>query len=273
MVAGNRDELDSRPWRRPGRHWSDRPEVLAGLDVAAGGSWLGINDDGLFAAVLNRPGTLGGEDGKRSRGELVLEALDHAEASVAAEALSDLNPESYRPFNLVIADRYEAFWIRHAGLRRSFRVRTLEGNWRELDPLHMPGRVPLDMPHQQASILCEPIPAGLSIITGHDLNDQTSPLIRHYLPRFQAATLPNPTDNDWHGWIDLIADRESPEGDPRHAMTVTGAGNFGTVCSHLISFPAIGDPLMHFAAGRPGEAPFEPVCLDERPSSGLMSRL
>jgi uncharacterized protein with NRDE domain len=64
--------------------------LVAGLDVLAGGSWLGINDWGLVAAVLNRHGSLGPEANRRSRGELVLEALDHADAVAAAEALSHL---------------------------------------------------------------------------------------------------------------------------------------------------------------------------------------
>lgn len=265
LIAANRDEMDNRPWRSPGRHWPDRPEVIAGLDMSAGGSWLGVNDDGLFAAILNRPGTLGPEAGKRSRGELVLEALDHAEAKVAAEALSDLNPDSYRPFNLVIADRYDAFWLRHAGHQKSFRVKTLKGSWRELDPLHMPGQAPLDVPYSEAgaAILCEPIPPGLSMMTAHDLNDSASPLIKHYLPRFQAAAAPDPANNEWRAWTDLLSDQTSPDGDPRHAMNVANAGGFKTVCSHLLGFPAIGDPIMQFAAGRPGEVPFELVGLDE----------
>ena len=78
IVAANRDELADRPWKGPERHWPDRPDVTAGKDLTAGGSWFGVNDDGLFAAILNRPGTLGPKEGKRSRGELVLEALDHA---------------------------------------------------------------------------------------------------------------------------------------------------------------------------------------------------
>lgn len=281
IVAANRDELENRPWRPPARHWPDRPEVVAGQDVTAGGSWFGVNDDGLVAAILNRPGTLGPADGKRSRGELVLEALDHAEARLAAEALSDLNPESYRPFNLVIADRYEAFWLCHAGNRSSFRIRTPKGVWREIDPLHMPGTVsspggtspvrgafPWDETEEQeqapamhADILCRPIPAGLSMITAHDLNDPTSPLISHYLPRFQAARPPDPGRNDWGGWTDILADRTAPGGDPKSAMTVTRAGAFTTVCSHLLALPAIGDAVLQFAPGRPGEAPFEPIDL------------
>ena len=100
---------------------------MAGLDVQAGGSWLGINDHGVVAGVLNRAGTLGPAAGKRSRGELVLEALDHADAAAAAQALGDLDPDAYRPFNLVIADDRDAFWLRHAGLLPGFAFRTATG--------------------------------------------------------------------------------------------------------------------------------------------------
>src|SRR5918996_1233363 len=122
LLAANRDELRSRPWRPPARHWRDRPQGVAGVDVVAGGSWLRINDHGVVAAVLNRVGTLGPAAGKRSRGELVLEALDHADAATAARALADLEPDAYRPFNLVIADPQDAFWLRHAGGLPALRV-------------------------------------------------------------------------------------------------------------------------------------------------------
>ena len=92
--------------------------MIAGLDVLAGGSWLGINDWGVVAAVLNRTGSLGPAPGVRSRGELVLEALDHADAVDAAEALSHLEPDAYRTFNLIVADERDGFWLRHAGGRR-----------------------------------------------------------------------------------------------------------------------------------------------------------
>ena len=107
------DELNTRPWKPPARHWPDRPEVVAGLDELAGGSWMGVNDQGLAVCILNRFGTLGPQDGKRSRGELVLEALDHADARDAANALSRLEPSAYRTFNLVIADNRDAFWLRN----------------------------------------------------------------------------------------------------------------------------------------------------------------
>src|ERR671934_2012679 len=86
LLAANRDEMNDRPWLPPGRHWPERPWVVAGLDQQAGGSWLGLNDHGLLAGVMNRAGSLGPAAGKRSRGELVLEALDHADALEAAKA-------------------------------------------------------------------------------------------------------------------------------------------------------------------------------------------
>ena len=51
--------------------------------LLAGGTWLGLNDDGVIAGLLNRINTLGPKEGFRSRGELPLEALDHAEAKTA----------------------------------------------------------------------------------------------------------------------------------------------------------------------------------------------
>ena len=85
ILAANRDELKTRPWLPPARHWPERDHVTAGIDELAGGTWLALNDDGVCTAILNRPHSLGPADGKRSRGELPLEAVDHAEASEAAK--------------------------------------------------------------------------------------------------------------------------------------------------------------------------------------------
>ena len=59
LIAANRDENAERPWRPPARHWPDRPEVVAGMDELAGGTWLGLNDHGVVAGILNRPDSLG----------------------------------------------------------------------------------------------------------------------------------------------------------------------------------------------------------------------
>jgi hypothetical protein len=256
LLAANRDELRSRPWRPPGRHWPDRPEVVAGLDEQAGGSWLGVNDHGMVATILNRVGTLGPETGKRSRGELVLEALDHADAAAAAAALADLDPAAYRPFNLIVADQQGAYWLRHAGTLPSFAFRTRDGSLRVVAPIHLPGAATPER-DRSGAIECHPIQDGLSMLTARELNDPTSVRIAHYLGRWRAAPPPDPDADDWSAWVRLLADRESADGDPRNAMAIVAAGDYGTVCSSLVALSASGRPIMKFAAGVPGEAAFE----------------
>lgn len=216
LIAANRDEMADRPWRPPGRHWPDRPAVIGGLDELAGGTWCAMNDDGVVAAVLNRINTLGPAPGLRSRGELPLEALDHAEAHLAAAALADLNPQAYRPFNLFVGDAREAFWVR-------LRDGDDEGG----------GGAGVDVLE---------IPEGFSMLTAYDRNDMRSPRIRRYLPRFRAACVPDPDRGDWSAWMALLAQREHDvESGPGGAMNVVTQTGFGTVCSSLIALAAATD--------------------------------
>lgn len=105
LLAANRDEMIDRPWLPPAHHWTGQPDVVAGIDRVGGGSWLGLNSDGLVAVAMNRRGTLGPQTGMHSRGELVLKALKNDSATVASAALADLDPTLYQSFNLVVANR------------------------------------------------------------------------------------------------------------------------------------------------------------------------
>ena len=237
VFAANRDEMNNRPWLPPGRHWPDRPGTIAGLDKLAGGSWLGLNDHGLIAGIMNRMNSLGPSPGKRSRGELVLEALDHADAREAAAALSGLEPAAYRPFNLVLADNRDAFWLSNLGDR----------------------------------IKLEALPPGLSMITAHDRNDTMhSRRIRHFLPLFEAAAAPDLQGGDWGAWEAVLASRQFAEGGNLYdAMTIAakegdGKDGFETLSSALMALPAAGStakPIWRFAAGRPDLKPYEPVAI------------
>ncbi len=238
VLAANRDERLDRPWEVPGRHWPERQHIVAGRDVLAGGTWLGMNDYGVVVAILNRPSSLGPSPHHRSRGELPLEALEHAEAATAAEALANLETHSYRTFNMVIADAHRAYWLRSAGG---------EGD--------RPDGAPVDVSE---------IPAGVSMVTAHDLNDRKSPRIRFHLPRFAAAPPPQPDDGDWTAWRALLASEEGEvgqkEASPSGAINVAQRGGFGTVCSSLIALPGprlpIRRPVWLFAPGRPDRTPF-----------------
>ena len=140
LLAANRDEMADRPWQKPGRYWPDRPEVTAGRDQLAGGSWLGVNDTGVAAGILNRKDSLGPDPALRSRGELVLEALDHADAIQAAEALAELDPHSYRSFNLFVADNREKLVLKPAssygGHHVWLGIETEQERWEEIIATH-----------------------------------------------------------------------------------------------------------------------------------------
>ena len=100
VVAANRDEFYARPTASLAR-WPDAPEVIGGLDLEAGGTWLGITATGRFAAVTNvrEPGMA---KGARSRGALTRSFL--TAESTAEEYASKLDGAQYSGFNLLLSD-------------------------------------------------------------------------------------------------------------------------------------------------------------------------
>ncbi|MGB0683495.1 MAG: NRDE family protein [Magnetovibrionaceae bacterium] len=237
LIAANRDEMADRPSKPPARHWEDRPDVVAGLDELSGGTWLGLNDYGVFACVLNRVGTLGPSRQYRTRGELPLEALDHADAESAFEALRHLDPSAYRGFNLLIADRKEAYWLYGSNDEDGAAVPHVGG-----------GR----------------IQPGLGMITAYGLNDNSSARIRFHRPRFETAAVPDPESGDWAAWQALLASTEYEEGSAERGSMLIGDGTgFGTVSASLIALPhldrsGVEAQFLH-APGRPGQTSFASV--------------
>ena len=105
VIAANRDEYHARPslsmhW------WEDRPRIFAGRDCTAGGTWLGINRDGAFAAVTNfRTGESPRGDA-RSRGELAVRFLESSGDPADFHGFLRRHHHEYNPFNLVFGDRW-----------------------------------------------------------------------------------------------------------------------------------------------------------------------
>ena len=98
IICANRDEFHQRPTK--GAHfWEKYPYILAGKDLQAGGSWLGINKTGYFAAVTNIRTGDKPETGKKSRGELITCAL--MANSVIDIGWLQQNSHQYNPFNLI----------------------------------------------------------------------------------------------------------------------------------------------------------------------------
>lgn len=109
VVAGNRDELYQRP-TSAARFWPETPQVLAGKDLQAGGTWLGITRSGRFAALTNiREPSM--PQGSQSRGHLVSHFLTGTLS--AREYLDELKTEAkrYSGFNLLVCDGKELGWF------------------------------------------------------------------------------------------------------------------------------------------------------------------
>ena len=105
-VGANRDEFLGRPAEGPALRNLEFGAIVAPLDIRAGGTWLGVNEHGLFAALTNRPMQHQEPDPQcRSRGLLVLDALRERSAIEAMEKLEQLPAQAYNSFNLLVADR------------------------------------------------------------------------------------------------------------------------------------------------------------------------
>ena len=108
VVAANRDEFTDRP-AAPLAWWADAPGVLAGRDLRAGGTWMGVTRAGRWAALTNvrdpqNPRPAGLRSARRSRGELVAAFLGGAEAAADAARRVHAERDAYDGFNLVLRD-------------------------------------------------------------------------------------------------------------------------------------------------------------------------
>lgn len=103
VLAANRDEFHDRP-SAAAAWWTGRSEILAGRDLKAGGTWLGVTRRGRFAALTNYRDPQMPRLDTRSRGELVTEILE-SELPVA-DALAHLRDvgRHYNGFNMIFSD-------------------------------------------------------------------------------------------------------------------------------------------------------------------------
>ncbi len=103
VVAANRDEFFARP-TAAAAFWPDAPQVLAGRDLEAGGTWLGVSRQQRFAAVTNyREGGRQRVDA-RSRGALVADFLSSQASPVAYLTPLETATAEYNGFNLVVGN-------------------------------------------------------------------------------------------------------------------------------------------------------------------------
>lgn len=149
LVAANRDEFHARPTARAA-FWDDARDVLGGRDLAAGGTWLGVNRSGRWALVTNHRSPEERKEASRSRGMLVAEYLRGSETPEAFAEASLTRAADTSAFNLVVGAGHRAFVV-SSRLRRVTR----------LEPgVHALSNAELDTPWPKVSRLREGLAAG-----------------------------------------------------------------------------------------------------------------
>lgn len=105
VVAANRDEFHARP-TAPLALWDDAPQIAAGRDLQAGGSWMGCArgaaDDRRFAALTNFREMQQTPAGAPSRGELVAGFLGGSQAP--EQFIDGIDAKAYAGFSLLLSD-------------------------------------------------------------------------------------------------------------------------------------------------------------------------
>ncbi|HET9046913.1 MAG TPA: NRDE family protein [Casimicrobiaceae bacterium] len=237
VVAANRDEFHARP-TAPAHWWQDRRsrDLLAGRDLQAGGTWLGVTRRGRWAFVTNVR-----EPGRRdvaapSRGGLVVRVLDDPRdpATALADALTDTR---YNGYNLIAGDLARAAWISN----RSPESRTLAPG------VHGVSNAQLDTPWPKL----ERVKAGVAAWTraGHQ---DVAPLLELLVDRVATPDSALPKTGVPIEWERLLSSPfiVSPAYGTR-SSTVLAVAHDGAAIFHERSFDAsgraTGDVIERFA--------------------------
>jgi uncharacterized protein with NRDE domain len=227
VLVANRDEFHDRPAQAPRERGGD-PRVWCGIDLRAGGTWLGVNAAGVVAALTNRPGAQ--EPARASRGGVPLAALSARTAEEGARRAADLAVTlGPNPFSLLVADGAGAWFVAHPGGTAAPLVRALAPGLHTTTNTHDVDGLPA------ATVLAAEgfAPDALHRATSLD----------------EAAAI-----------LGRVARSHAPLDGTRTAACVHGQGR-GTVSSALIAVAEDGSLDYRHAQGAPCTAPFVGVTL------------
>jgi uncharacterized protein with NRDE domain len=233
VVAANRDEFLARATAPPGILRSDWPRAFGGRDLTAAGTWLGVNEVGLVAGMLNRRTTNTLDPSCRSRGQLCLDMLAHTEATEAAAEATAAPAARYNPFNLLVADPRGGVVVTHGAGEAPHLVR---------------------------------LERGLHLLSNLDVDDPRCPRIAASQQAFAAAGERYARDGDRTAFVSHLAavlGDHTPPLDPRGPGGLcVHADGYGTRSSSVILVGADGRVLAyHHADGPPCRTALEPVAL------------
>lgn len=109
VLVGNRDEFHARP-TAPLASWDEAPQILAGRDLEAGGTWAGVGAQGR-ASVITNVRDMSADHSGLSRGLLVADYLGSTLPARAHAIELMASARDYRPFNLLTFDRDDAYYL------------------------------------------------------------------------------------------------------------------------------------------------------------------
>jgi uncharacterized protein with NRDE domain len=211
LVAANRDEWRERP-AAPAHWWPDHPQVFAGRDLQARGTWMGVTRGGRFAAVTNFRDPSDRRSTARSRGELVTQFLLSRDTPREFMVALVERAAQYNAFNLIAGDGGSLWYFgSRAGQARA-------------------------------------IPPGVHGLSNHVLDEPWPKVIRAREAMKDALAQPDPSAD----LFNLLADRTgapdhtlpqtgvSPEWERRLAPPLITGEDYGTRCSTVVAFAAFG---------------------------------
>ena len=206
IIGSNRDESLNRQSLFPGRHWEKYPHIVAGKDLKRSGTWIGINDYGIFGLIHNRNFKNNNENNKTSRGLLLLDILKKNSIEKILTFISNIDKKFYNDFNLLFGNFNSCYFIQN------------------------------DI--QNKRIIIEELNEGLSIITDKNINDLEDEKINIYYNIFNKSQLPNPFENNWKEWIKILTtiDKKKIE-NTKNICFLNKKLNYGTKSSSLIAIP------------------------------------
>lgn len=108
VLATNRDEFYARASSGPMLLLA-QPRAVGGRDLAGPGTWMGVTASGLFVGITNQRGFTARDPDKRSRGEIVIEALARGSSREVLAYARSLDGRAYNEFNLMWGDARELY--------------------------------------------------------------------------------------------------------------------------------------------------------------------
>ncbi len=233
VLAANRDEFFDRPSTGP-TVLDPELGIVGGRDLTAGGTWMGATADGFFVGLTNQRTYDAADPSRRSRGAVVLTALELNDRAAVDGWLRTLRPDDFNPFNLLYGDAH--------GLHVAYA-------WPGMAQVHI-----------------EAVPPGLHVLPNDRLDSPAFPKVaraRALLADVAPAEL-------WPAMQAALADTQAPDPlpdeplnrlpeaykGPLHALRVI-TPVYGTVSATAVALRPGGVAHYRFARGAPGEAPFE----------------